>query len=190
MSSHASPEHTGGSTVVVFLENLSLTIEKVAGVFLALITVLVFASAVGRYLFAAPLADSFDISRLMMGIAVLWGFASVGYRGSHIKVDLIAEMLPAAIRRALDVVAWFFLLGFTVALAWMLLNRVTSAFASGEATFDLRIPVWPFLMMIWLGVLASVISISSRIILMLIDSRSRLAHFDSIDAAEEGSEIR
>jgi hypothetical protein len=47
------------------------------------------------------------------------------------------------------------LLLFTVLLAWMLLGRVESAYASNESTFDLRLPVWPWLALIWLGVASS-----------------------------------
>ena len=60
------------------------------------------------------------------------------------------------------------LLLFAVLLAAMLLGRVESAFASGESTFDLRLPVWPWLAAIWLGVLASAFTVASRILLMLL----------------------
>ena len=150
-----------------WLERLSTLIEQIAGLFLAAITVLVFASAIGRYAFAAPIPDSFDLSRLLLGVAVLWGFASVGYRGAHIKVDLVAALIPARLCFWLDVVASLVLLLFTVLLAWMLLGRVESAWASAEATFDLRLPVWPWLAAIWAGVLASVFTVTIRILLML-----------------------
>ena len=150
-----------------WLERLSTLIEQIAGLFLAAITVLVFASAIGRYALAAPIPDSFDLSRLLLGVAVLWGFASVGYRGAHIKVDLVAELVPARLRSWLDVLASLVLLLFTLLLAWMLLGRVESAWASAEATFDLRLPVWPWLAAIWAGVLASVFTVTIRILLML-----------------------
>jgi C4-dicarboxylate transporter, DctQ subunit len=150
------------------LDRLASAIERIAGLSLALITVLVFASAIGRYAFAAPIPDAFDIARLMLGVAMLWGFASVGYRGAHIKVDLLAGLLHARAQLWLDVAASLVLLLFTVLLAWMLLGRVESAYASNEATFDLRLPVWPWLALVWLGVVASVVTITSRIVLMLL----------------------
>jgi C4-dicarboxylate transporter DctQ subunit len=156
---------------VQWLDRLSTSIERIAGLFLAVITVLVFASAIGRYAFAAPIPDAFDIARLMLGVAMLWGFASVGYRGAHIKVDLMAELLPARARLWLDVIASLVLLLFTVLLAWMLLGRVESAYASNESTFDLRLPVWPWLALIWLGVVASAFTITTRIALMLLGAR-------------------
>lgn len=168
------------------LEWVSLQIEKIAGIFLAVITVIVFASAIGRYLLASPIPDAFDVSRLMMGVAVLWGLASVGYRGSHIKVDLLAEVLPARIRRWVDIFAWTVLLIFTCLFAWMLLSRVESYYSSGQVTSDLRMPIWPLIALMWVGVVASVVTVLSRIILMLIDSRSGLDHYDRIDETDEG----
>jgi hypothetical protein len=72
------------------------------------------------------------------------------------------------VRLWLDVLASLVLLLFTLLLAWMLLGRVGSAYASNEATFDLRLPVWPWLALIWLGVIASVVTISTRIVLVLL----------------------
>lgn len=149
------------------LDRLATIVETIAGLFLAAITLLVFISAIGRYVFAAPIPDAYDISRLLLGVVILWGFASVGYRGAHIKVDLVAELLPARVRRGLDLLGALVLLLFTILLTWKLADRLASAFASHEATMDLRLPVWPWLAVIWLGVLASAFTISARIVLML-----------------------
>ena len=54
-----------------WLERLAALIEQIAGLFLAAITLLVFASALGRYVLATPLPDAFDVSRLLLGIAML-----------------------------------------------------------------------------------------------------------------------
>ena len=150
------------------LDRLATLIERIAGLFLAAITVVVFVSAIGRYALASPIPEAFDITRLMLGVAMFWGFASVGYRGAHIKVDIVAGLLPARARLWLDVIAALVLLLFTVLLAWKLLGRVESAFASNESTFDLRLPVWPWLAAIWLGVVASVFTIATRILLMVL----------------------
>jgi C4-dicarboxylate transporter DctQ subunit len=149
------------------LDRLATLVETIAGLFLAAITLLVFISAIGRYVFAAPIPDAFDISRLMLGVVILWGFASVGYRGAHIKVDLVVELLPRHLERALNVLGALVLLLFTVLLAWKLADRLGSAFSSHEATMDLRLPVWPWLALIWLGVLASAFTSAARIILLL-----------------------
>ena len=166
------------------LERLSHGVEVVAGVIMALVTVLVVASAVGRYLFAYPLPDAFDMSRLLLGAAIMWGFASVGYRGSHIKVDLLAEALPAGPRRWVDAFAWTVLLVFTALLAWKMFERVASAAVSNESTMDLRLPAWPMMGLIWLGVAASLPAILARLILV-VTGRGTLDPYESIDAKDE-----
>jgi len=166
------------------LDRLALRIEKVAGVLMGLVTVIVVASAAGRYLFARPLPDGFDGSRYLLAAAIAWGFASVGYRGSHIKVDIVAEILPPLLRRIVDAFAWIVLLVFTCALVWMMLARVQSAGVSGEATMDLRLPAWPFMALIWAGFLASIPAILARLI-FVVTGQGSLDHFDPADAVEE-----
>lgn len=149
-----------------FLESFTLGIEKIAGVLLGIVTVLIVVSAIGRYLFAMPVPDAFDLSRLLIGAAIMWGLASVGYRGSHIKVDLFAEMMPARIRRLCDLFAWLVLGAFTTVLFWKMSERVASAYASGEATFDLRLPAWPLMALIAAGVGVSIVTVAARILLI------------------------
>lgn len=166
------------------LERISHGIEIVAGVIMGLVTLLVVASAVGRYLFAYPLPDAFDMSRLLLGAAIMWGFASVGYRGSHIKVDIVAEHLPPRTRRWVDTFAWTVLLLFTVLLAWKLFGRVSSAAVSNESTMDLRLPAWPMMGLIWLGVAVSLPAILARLIL-IVTGQGSLDHYESIDLKDE-----
>lgn len=166
------------------LEAISLTIEKVAGVLMGVITIVVVVSAIGRYLFSFPIPDAFDMSRLLIGAAIMWGFASVGYRGSHIKVDIISEIMPRKAQRWIDTFAWAVLLLFTCLLAWKMLGRVLSAAKSGEATMDLRFPAWPIMGLIWAGVAVSILTILARLILVA-TGRTSLDHFETIDVADE-----
>ena len=166
------------------LESIAHRLEVVAGLIMGLVTLHVVASPEGRYLFAYPLPDAFDLSRLLLGAAIMWGFASVGYRGSHIKVDLLAERLPPGPRRWVDAFAWTLLLIFTVLLAWKMFGRVSSAAVSGESTMDLRMPAWPLMGFIWLGVAVSLPAILARLIL-IVTGRGSLDHFDSIDVKDD-----
>lgn len=172
------------SAIIRQLERFTRGIEWIAAVFLAAITLLIVASAIGRYIFAMPIPDAFDVSRLMLGVAIMWGFASVGFRGSHIKVDLVAELLPRGARRVCDFVAWSVLLGFTVLLSWKMLSRVLSAQASGEATFDLRLPAWPFLALICAGAAVSVVAVLARLIIIA-TGRGTLDPFEKVETGEE-----
>ena len=135
--------------LVPWLDRLSTAIEQVAGLFLGVITVLVFASA-------RPLCPRVaDPGRVRHRAPDARRRHALGLRqrrlpGAHIKVDLVAELLPARARRVLDVLASLVLLLFTVLLAAMLLGRVESAYASNGPP-SICAPVWPWLAAIWLG---------------------------------------
>ena len=167
-------------SLFAILERAMLGIERIAAVMLGLITLLIVVSAIGRYVLAMPVPDAFDVSRLLIGAAIMWGFASVGYRGSHIKVDLLAEILSPRVRRVTDSIAWTVLLGFAILLAWKTSDRMLSAMASGEATFDLRLPVWPFLALIVAGAAVSIVTIAARL-LIVATGRGGLEGFDAVD---------
>lgn len=172
MPSSAEPRNT--------LNGVIVAIERIAGVLLGLATLLVVASAIGRYGFARPLPDAFDLSRLILGVAIAWGLASLGYHGTHIKVDLLAHALPAPLRRAMNAFAWSVLLVFTALLAWKIGERVLDAYWSGDVTMDLRLAHWPFFAVIWVGIAAALFTTAYRVWLIAMHDRD-LQEYDAID---------
>lgn len=152
--------------MIRLLDRFCRHVETIASILLALAALLVVASTLSRYAFTWPIPDSFDISRLMIGACIMWGFASVGYRGGHISVDLFSHAMSPRWRKVIDIIAWSLMLVFVLAMVWKMFGRVVSARASNEATFDLRILVWPMLAVIWAGAAASVVTIAMRIWLL------------------------
>lgn len=146
------------------IERFCGVVEVVAGLLLGAVMLLIVASTAGRYLFTWAIPDSFDISRLMIGACIMWGLASIGYRGGHICVDLLYEVVGKRWRQFIDFFAWLSLLVFTAALSYQLYFRVVSAFRSNESTFDLRLQVWPFLLLIWIGCAVSLVTVALSIL--------------------------
>lgn len=144
--------------VTRFFEALCRMIEIFAGLLLGSITVLIFVSVVGRYLFTYPVPDHYDLSRLLMGATLLWGYAALGVRGNHISLDILTRRLPDPAQRAVNILVAAVLAGFTALLAYKMFSRVSSAYRSGETTFDLQLPIWPFTALIWAGAMAAVLT--------------------------------
>lgn len=165
------------------------SVETIAGMLLGAVMLLVVVSTLGRYLLAWPVPDSFDLSRLMLGACLAWGFAVIGLRGGHIQVDLLAEAAGPRLRRAIDVFAWGLLWLLAALLAWKMFDRVASALASGETTFDLRLPIWPFLALIWSGIAASLITIGVKVAGIL-TGRDTVVSADGIELDEAKRGLR
>ncbi|MCF8491018.1 MAG: TRAP transporter small permease [Rhodospirillum sp.] len=117
--------------------------EWAAALLMGAVTLLVFVSAVMRYVVATPIPDAHDLGRLALGVAIFWGVASVNYAGSHITVDLVYEMLGRRGRLAMDLVATALVLGSFAVLTVMMGHNAADVYASGEYSYDLRLPIWP-----------------------------------------------
>ncbi len=155
-------------------------VERIAASMLAAVTLLVVASAIGRYLLAWPVPDAFDLSRLLLGVAIIWGLTGLGFSGAHIKVDLLVTVLGHRARRVVNAFAWSALALFTALLVWKMWARVGNAWLGGDATMDLRLPHWPFFAAIWLGLVAALIATLWRLWLVAAQGRD-LAEFEDVE---------
>lgn len=144
-------------------------VERAAGGFLAVVTALTFVTVVLRYGFSTSIPDSYDLSRNLLGILIFWGIAVTGFRGEHITVDLVWGALPPRGRRALDLASTLFTLGCMSVFAWAMGTKVVGTMASGETTYDLNLPLWPFYSLAWAGLALSVPLLLVRLLRQLRD---------------------
>jgi TRAP-type C4-dicarboxylate transport system permease small subunit len=166
----------------ILLDKLVAAADSAAAVFLALITALTFADVAlraivkfaqvswfpksfGGYLVdvvPGNVPDGFAFGQLALCIGLFWGLAGCCYRGEHIEVDVLWQMMPARLRRFTDYFATVVTSLFMVGLSWMALLRVRSVLLSAEATSDLRVPIWPFYALAWIGVALGTLLLVSR----------------------------
>jgi TRAP-type C4-dicarboxylate transport system permease small subunit len=139
-------------------------IERVAAIFLAVVTAIVFFSIALRALFNFAIPDWYDFSRLTMGVMIFWGIAGASYHNRHIKVDIVWEWLGTKARRWMDIVATLIVFAFLVSFSIMLIAKVHSGYLSHEATFDTRVVIWPFHLAAAFGIFSATILVVIRII--------------------------
>jgi TRAP-type transport system small permease protein len=138
------------------------SIEWIAAIFVGVVAVDVFISIMLRYFFSLQIPDSYDFGQLLLGITIFWGIAATSYRGTHITVDLLYANIPRHWQRVMDVFATLVLLLVVVVQTWTLFDKVVTTRADNVQTFDLRIPVWPFFALAWIGDVAAVLLIAVR----------------------------
>lgn len=117
--------------------------ETVAALMLLAVALLVSLNVGIRDLLGIQVPDWFDLSRMLLCIAVFWGVAIATYRGGHICVDILWERLGPLGRRRLDGLATLLVLVLLGPLAWMVWGKVLTL--GTQATSDLRLPLVYFL---------------------------------------------
>lgn len=119
-------------------------VEHVAAALMIFVTVFIFLSVMARYFFNSPFPDTNDISRLLLGPALMFGIAVTFLKGAHITMDTLWLSLGPEAKRALDIFAGLFSLVAIAVMTWMLFERINDTYQAEESTFDLRLPIWIF----------------------------------------------
>src|SRR5580693_7356363 len=138
------------------------TIEAIAALFVGLVAADIFLSVVLRRFFSVQIPDSYDFGRMLLGILIFWGIAATSYRGNHITVDLVYANVGPRMQRFIDVFATLVLLFVVTVQTYTLFDKVHDTYADNVLTFDLRLPVWPFFLVAWLGDVSAVLLIAVR----------------------------
>ena len=138
------------------------TIEAIAAVFVGLVAADIFLSVLLRRFFSVQIPDSYDFGRMLLGILIFWGIAATSYRGGHITVDLVWASASRRWKRVIDVFATLVLLFVVAVQTYTLFDKVVATRADNVQTFDLRLPVWPFFALAWIGDIAAVLLIAAR----------------------------
>ena len=138
------------------------SIEWIAAIFVGVVAADVFITIFLRYFFSIQIPDSYDFGQLLLGILIFWGIAATSYRGTHITVDLLYANIGKRWQRVMDVFATLVLLFVVSVQTYTLFDKVVSTYDSNLATFELRLPTWPFFAIAWLGDAAAVLLIAVR----------------------------
>jgi TRAP-type C4-dicarboxylate transport system permease small subunit len=137
-------------------------IELVAAFFVGVVALDTFLIVVLRYFFNIAIPDSYDFGQLLLGVLIFWGIAATSYRGTHITVDLVWANVGPKWQRRIDIFATLVLLFVVSVQTYTLYDKVVSTKESNVATFDLRLPTWPFFAIAWIGDIAAVLLIAVR----------------------------
>jgi TRAP-type transport system small permease protein len=158
-------------------------IEVTAAGFLAVVTLLTFVSVILRYFFSWAIPDSYDVTRLLLGILIFWGMAVASYRGDHITVDLLYSAAHRNVQRAMDVFAALVTLVAMSTFTWMMAEKVLDTRSDHVGTFDLREPVWIYYLIAWLGLASSIVLLIARTVRLVFwpDKLVRFSQTQSID---------
>ena len=145
-----------------YMDRFIDSIEWIAAIFVGVVAFDVFVSIMLRYFFSIQIPDAYDFGHLLLGITIFWGIAATSYRGTHITVDLLYANVPPVWQRAMDVFATLVLLFVVAVQTYTLFDKVIATRESNVQTFDLRLPVWPFFALAWIGDIAAVLLIAVR----------------------------
>ncbi|HHK75207.1 MAG TPA: TRAP transporter small permease [Rhizobiales bacterium] len=133
------------------------------GILLLLIVFVTVLDIVLGGVFSRPLASSYEIVVMGIGVAVFTFLPYAQLRRAHIRVNLAARFMPQRLRRVWDGVIALAFAGFAGVLIWRMSLGGLDYYRYGETTSILGIPLWwafaPVLISLFLWAAASLLRV-------------------------------
>jgi len=144
MSDSENNETKGGHNFVSIMMQKSLkTLALVAGICLTGIMLLLCVAVIFRYFFNYPIIGVDELVQLGMLFVVMLAMPYCTYTNTHIKVDILEDLLSARVRYIADIfnglVAIFFI-GILVYMSW---HNWLDAIEYEDTTNLIELPIWP-----------------------------------------------
>ena len=119
------------------------------GMFLLLpMMLLTTADVLGRAVWARPIPGTVELSSYMLAVFVLLGIAYTHQVKGHVCVSILAARIPARAKALLEAITTLMSLGIMAILAW---QGWVVAVEERTVSDMLRIPQWPFRMLVSLA---------------------------------------
>lgn len=131
------------------------------------------ADVLGRYAFNRPITGVFEITEFLVLIVI---FSFIGYTQSqktHVAVDMLVNQFPKAIRFIIDLVNHVICLLLMGLITWMGIENAIELKEVGEATPNLGIPTYPFVIFLVLGCAVLCLEYLKDIIAMFVRGKER-----------------
>jgi len=122
---------------------VSRSLGFLGGVLLLAAGFVVTYEVIARYIFSSPTKWTFEVSILLVLMSV---FAAVAYglkEGSHVRVQVLFNLLPIQTRAIFEIISNLFVLGYSILFVLSNIVSVTRSYTLSEKTPLLNWPLWP-----------------------------------------------
>jgi|LFRM01.1.fsa_nt_gb TRAP-type C4-dicarboxylate transport system permease small subunit len=135
-----------------FVNKLSRFLDKLAGLFLSAMVLLMVANIVLRELFHKPFLGTYELVSLFSAALIGLALAYCAVQNGHIAVTIVTDRLPripkALVESAVNIIGFCFW-GVT---SWQVIEYGRSLMESGVVSPTTQIPFYPFVFLVAFGI--------------------------------------
>jgi TRAP-type C4-dicarboxylate transport system permease small subunit len=133
-------------------KDMSLGLEYISIVALALLMFIGAADVIGRYVFDVPIRGVYGICRMLMVAMVFLAMASAHHFRAHVTLDAVCSRLGAKTQAVLGIITGIAALVIFSLLTWQSALKALNSFGTTEVLDVLNWPVWPFQFLVPIGI--------------------------------------
>ena len=130
--------------ILKVLEYINLRALWVSMAALFVLMLMTSVNAVIRKMGVGGIADSLDLTQLLMVLIIFFSFAFLESKREHIRIDMFVNILPGVFAKIADAVLNALSAAVLALFAYSYFASIPGSRAQGAATQVWRIPEWPF----------------------------------------------
>jgi len=117
-------------------------LELVLAAALIVAVLLNFANVIGRYGFGRVFFAADELQTYIMVYLAFLGAALVSFRGLHLRMDVLAQRLPAKLRRILAFIEAILVVALGALVTWVAWQYVAQMYSLGARSQTAQVPMW------------------------------------------------
>lgn len=138
----------------VAVSALSRGLDKIAGLCMVLIMVVVVSNILMRVIFNRPILGTVDYVVFLTVAVISLSLAHCAFQKGHIAVSFVVDRLPLKIQAVVDLAMNAAAMFFWGLCVWQIFIYANKMAANGLVSATAQIPVYPFIYLVAIGLLA------------------------------------
>ena len=135
------------------LHKLSEWLEKVSGLILLIIMVIVVLNVLARALFDVAINGTYDYVGLLSSLVIGFALANCAVHNGHISIDYFIRKFPVKVQLSIDVLIGLLSFLFLLIATWQIAEYGYTIYVTGRKTPSVMIAYYPFVFLVAMGVL-------------------------------------
>ncbi|AET69516.1 TRAP-type C4-dicarboxylate transport system, small permease component [Desulfosporosinus orientis DSM 765] len=135
------------------VKRISSVLDKLAGLCIFSVMLLIVANIVLRTVFSQPILGTYELVGFLTALGVAFALAHCAFHEGHIAVSFIIERFPRKIQSITEVLVNIISLLLWAAAAWALTNFAQAMKLKKLVSPSAEIPVYPFIYLVALGLM-------------------------------------
>jgi tripartite ATP-independent transporter DctM subunit len=148
---HSATPDNAGFIHAGRIEQASTVVHYIGGVILAAMMLITAFDVIGRFVFNHPIKGAMELSEIMLVLIVFFGVAYTALQKEHVRVELLLMFLKPKIRLLFNVFSDLISIALILGIAYEGLVQTVIQHQRFLTTTLLKIPLWPFALMLSIG---------------------------------------
>lgn len=150
-----------------FINGISRLLDRIAGWGIVALLALVVINILMRVLFNKPLLGVYEYAGFLAAVVIGLSLAFCYVQDAHISISFITDRLPPRIRRIVNVVVKTIATVFMGLFSYQMVLYALKTAASGEVSTTTRCLIYPFILIVALGLMMLCLTMLARLIIDL-----------------------